>query len=446
MFTLHPRRVPSAYPPPYREEPQPPTPDSPQSPAFSPNLDLILRTAPPLDPAWLAHEATLTLPPPNPNITPKKRQENYSQCCKALNAKLLSGIYTSLNHGIKIFDTIIDNGPEPDSHQILLLVQPPSAFRGRPLPIRSYNPFSAPSGPPSLKRLGRDEEGEKEGKDIVVYYHGGGLYVGDLNSEDLTCRRICKELGCTVYSVDYRLMPDFTADDAIADAMVAFSCIANTRKARRLIVMGSSSGGQLAAMVAARYRTWKGPFRKTKIHGVCLRGPVLCDATEDGANLPPKLRDFHTSMSESFHTSLLSDAAVNAGNRMTSKMPLEEGSLGKLPRHWIQACTNDIYYSDAVLYAEHLREAGIDVKLDLLKGWPHTFWLKAPELERAVQAEKDCIEGLRWLLESEVEEDKDDVGNPGYRYPLVERDAFVPLTDEEFEKKFNDDLAWSGGN
>jgi len=103
-------------------------------------------------------------------------------------------------------------------------------------------------------------------------------------------------------------------------------------------------------------------------------------------------------MSEGFHTSLLSGAAVNNGNRTTTALPLEVDDLNGMPKHWIQVSTNDIYYSDGACYAEALREAGVDVELDVIEGWPHTFWLKAPYLERAVQAENDMIEGLRWLL------------------------------------------------
>jgi acetyl esterase/lipase len=204
--------------------------------------------------------------------------------------------------------------------------------------------------------------------------------------------------------------------------------ISSTRKASRLIVMGSSSGGQLAAQISQQYPRWRRPNWNVKIHGVLLRGPVTCDATEEGANLPSRFRQCHTSMSEPFHTTLLSSAAVNAGNRTNELLPLEREDLKSLPRHWIQVSTNDIYYSDGACYAEALREAGVEVKLDVVEGWPHTFWLKAPELDRAVKAEADMIEGLRWLLESEVEdEEKRIVPGPG---------GFVPFTDEEFESKF----------
>ena len=438
MFPLHPPRVPSAYPPPYDAIDAPLTPQSPPPPneTFNPNPDLILRVAPPLDPAWLAHETTLP-PPPPPIDDAKARQETYSKACKARNAALLAGRDSHLNHGIKIFDTVVNPGPD---HDHLFPISPPAPLsRGHRIPVRSYNPSSSPSGPlPVYPRGSPKGVEEEQGRDIVIYYHGGGLYVGDLDSEDLTCRRICKELECTVYSVDYRLMPEFTADDAVRDALGAFNWITAMRKARRLVVMGSSSGAMLAAMVAARYRVWRGPMarlgNKVRIDGVCLRGPVLCDGTDAGENLPPKFRDFHTSMNEGFHTSLLSSAALNPGNRTTEKLPLEADTFEGLPRHWIQVCTNDVYYSDGVLYGEALRKAGVDVKLNVLRGWPHTFWLKAPELERAVQAEKDCVEGVRWLLESEVEEEEPEEAGvepgPG---------GFVPFTDGEFEKKFNED-------
>jgi acetyl esterase/lipase len=104
-------------------------------------------------------------------------------------------------------------------------------------------------------------------------------------------------------------------------------------------------------------------------------------------------------MKPAFHTSLLSTPALTAENRTKEKLPLEEEDLKGLPRHWVQVCTNDIYYSDGVCYAEALREQGVEVRIDMLKGWPHTFWLKAPLLEKAVEAEESMLEGMRWLLE-----------------------------------------------
>jgi len=318
----------------------------------------------------IAYERALAQPAQQVATDAKTRQELYARSCRERNVALLRGRDAYLKEGIVIRDWEILN---KENYRI---------------PIRSYNSISAE------ERMNQD--------DAVIYYHGGGLYVGDLDSEDLTCRRICKDVGCNVYSVDYRLMTDFTADDAFDDAMTAFLGIIQLQKIRKLLLMGSSSGGQLAAMVSQEYQHNRPPsLRDINVHGVLLRGPVTCDATEDGTSLPPQFKEYHTSMSTAFHTSLLSSPAVNADNRVGRPMPLE-GHLSGLPRHWIQVSTNDIYYSDGVLYAEALRHVGVEVELDIVAGWPHTFWLKAPELERAVQAEQEMIIGIRWLFEAKV--------------------------------------------
>jgi acetyl esterase/lipase len=418
---------------------------------FNPDPKLILQSPPPLDPAWLAHEKAAGLLTKAAITDAKTRRKAYSQACRDRNACLLSGRDQHLNHGIHISDTFVAVGTDryhPGERE--------PYSRARRISIRSYNPPSWPSGPPDAYWV--DGKAPPEGPDIVIYYHGGGLAVGDLDSEDLTCRRICKELGCTVYSCDYRLMPDHTADQSCEDALEACASILRLRRGRRVVLAGSSSGGQLAAMVAGNYgRTnsrlvpWRHlasssvtdphvPRRKPKnpIHGVLLRGPVTCDASGDGSRLPSRFRPYHTSTRPEFHTSLLSALAVVTSTRTTHRLPLEDDDFSKLPRHWIQVCTNDILYSDGVLYSEALRQAGVEAKLDVVEGFPHTFWLKAPELDRAVKAEIDMIEGLRWLLDS-PEADEGNERNAG------EQDSgksigrnYVPLSEEEFERKFLD--------
>lgn len=419
---------------------------------FNPDPNLILQSPPPLDPTWLAHEKVAGLLS-KPAITDAKaRQETYSQECRNRNAYLLSGRDEHLKHGIHIADTSIEVGIDmyhPGERE--------PYYRARRIPIRSYNPKSWPSGPPDA--YSAPGKALPESPDIVIYYHGGGLAVGDLDSEDLTCRRICKELGCTVYSCDYRLMPDHTANQACQDALEACIGILRLRNGRRVVLAGSSSGGQLAAMVAGSYgrsRWGQVPFtrrasgsitdphappRKAKnpIHGVLLRGPVTCDASSDGSNIPPQFRPFHTSTHPEFHTSLLSAPPMVTSTRTTYRLPLEDDNFSKMSRHWIQVSTNDILYSDGILYAEALRQAGVEVKLDIVEGFPHTFWLKAPELERAVKAEKDMIEGLRWLLESPEADKESEEGD------IKEEDNgisigrnFIPLSDEEFERQFLD--------
>ena len=61
-------------------------------------------------------------------------------------------------------------------------------------------------------------------------------------------------------------------------------------------------------------------------------------------------------------------------------------------RHFVQVCDNDILRDDGLCYAEGLKRfGGVDVRVDVVEGWPHTFWLKAGEVEE--------MRGVRWVVD-----------------------------------------------
>ena len=100
---------------------------------------------------------------------------------------------------------------------------------GGPLPIRIYTPTGKAPFP------------------IVVYFHGGGWVVGDLDTQDMICRGLCHGAGSVVVSVDYRLAPDHPFPAAIEDAQAATLWAAAQAAeiggdAHRLSVAGDSAG------------------------------------------------------------------------------------------------------------------------------------------------------------------------------------------------------------
>jgi acetyl esterase/lipase len=322
---------------------------------------LILERAPPLNQAWLQHEKEAGLLGPQPVFRSiEERQPVYAKACRDRNAQMLAGRDKYLAEGIIVVDSTVE------------------ASDGHPIRIRRY---TVESGIPNYS--------------LVIYYHGGGLRVGDLDSEDISCRRICKETGVAVISIEYRLMPQNPPEKCLQDAYDAFNKIcAASAVVEHIYLVGSSSGGQLAAQVSQL--ALRGG--QTPIRGVLLRCPLTVNAAEGGIHIPQRFRALHTSYTPSFETSLLR-VDENAARVNTSNLPLEAESFAGLPRTFIQVCTNDIYYSDGVCYAEALRQARGEVKIGVVWGWPHTFWLKAPQLERALEAEKEMIDGLRWLMD-----------------------------------------------
>ncbi|WDQ18879.1 alpha/beta hydrolase [Rhodopirellula sp. P2] len=106
------------------------------------------------------------------------------------------------------------------------------------VPVRLYRPAGLPVVAP-----------------VIMFYHGGGWVLGDVESHDSTCRRLADASGAVVVSVAYRLAPESPFPGPVQDCFVATKAIAKmagelSLDAGRMAVMGDSAGGNLAAAVA----------------------------------------------------------------------------------------------------------------------------------------------------------------------------------------------------
>jgi acetyl esterase len=94
---------------------------------------------------------------------------------------------------------------------------------------------------------------------VLVYYHGGGWTIGDLDTHDTLCRALCNGSGCAVVAVDYRMGPEHRFPAAVDDVLAATRWVRREAAAlgvdaARLAVGGDSAGGNLAAVVAIAAR------------------------------------------------------------------------------------------------------------------------------------------------------------------------------------------------
>ena len=119
-----------------------------------------------------------------------------------------------------------------------------------PIPLRLYKP---------LAQKGAGTAASSEKLPVLVYYHGGGYVIGDLDTHDVLCRELANLSACAVVAVDYRMAPEHrfpvAVDDALAAARWVHKEAANLGlDASRLAVGGDSAGGNLATVVSILVR------------------------------------------------------------------------------------------------------------------------------------------------------------------------------------------------
>jgi len=106
---------------------------------------------------------------------------------------------------------------------------------------------------------------------LLVYYHGGGLVAGDLDTHDFPCRVLCRHAGAHVLSIGYRLAPEHRFPAWVEDALAAYDWARANAAAlgadpRRVAVGGDSAGGTLATVVAQERRGERAPALQLLIY------------------------------------------------------------------------------------------------------------------------------------------------------------------------------------
>jgi acetyl esterase/lipase len=396
-----------------KEAPPPPSTSTTQPPTQNID-DLVLDDPPPLDPEWVQHERDQNLANPRPVVPPLIRQPLYVVECRELTARMTApgARDQHLADGIRVQPLMV-----------------PSTLDGYEIPLLAYS-LEENDAPEPSTGTGTNPDPDY----AVLYIHGGGLHIGEADSEELPCRRILKDARLpktngsssssssspsspsspsptlVVYSVGYRVMPQHPASTCVADCIDAYRHVRAAHPTKtKLLLIGSSSGGELAAFVSqeaakdalASNATTTTATTALGVSGVVLRCPVTSDAFNGEDYIPPALRPLHTSAANPrFATTLLGRMQRLVPRDSLPYMPLEAppALLKAQPRHWIQVCTNDMLYSDGVCYAKALESAGAaGVHVDVVVGWPHTFWLKTPWMDRALEADEAMLRGLAWV-------------------------------------------------
>lgn len=202
---------------------------------------------------------------------------------------------------------------------------------------------------------------EREGPyPTLVYYHGGGWVIGDLDSHDETCRVLASEAGCLVVSVDYRRSPEHKFPTPLEDCYTALEWVFENAESMQIdtdsvFVGGDSAGGNLAAAVALLARDNEGPeiARQVLVYPVTDYGFDTPSYEENGDGGLLSRADM-----EWFWDHYLRDE-IDGKNPYAS--PLQAQRLEGLPPATVITCGLDPLRDEGAAYAKRLEDAGVPV-------------------------------------------------------------------------------------
>ena len=213
----------------------------------------------------------------------------------------------------------------------------------------------------------------------LVFFHGGGWVIGNLDSHDVVCRKLAHEGELIVISVDYRLAPEHRFPAAVEDALTATQWVASHARelgidAARLSVGGDSAGGNLAAVTALAARQ-KGP----KLASQLLIYPATDFAMNTPSHSEPETSILLThSVVKWFCNHYLGGADINDWRASPARAKLEG-----LPPAYVLVAGADPLRDEGNEYAERLKQAGVPVTYRYFPGQFHGFFTMGKLLNQA---------------------------------------------------------------
>ncbi len=226
----------------------------------------------------------------------------------------------------------------------------------QPIPVRIYQPAEMPAAKP-----------------VIVYFHGGGWVLGDLDSHDNLCRSLAVKTNAIVVAVDYRLAPENRFPAAVDDAYAAVLWVAANSRVlgadpAKMVVAGDSAGGNLAAVVAQLSRDLGGPR---------LRAQVLLYPAVDLSRLDRQsTTDFASGLFLTrermrwFIDLYVPDKAARFSPKVS---PLLAASYQGVAPAIVVTAKFDPLRDEGEEYADALRNAGVPVHLRRFEGMIHGF-------------------------------------------------------------------------
>jgi acetyl esterase len=229
---------------------------------------------------------------------------------------------------------------------------------------------------------------------VLVFFHGGGWVVGDIESHDTVCRHLASRASCAVLSVDYRLAPEHKFPAAVEDCFAATAWVAGNAAAlgvdaARLAVGGDSAGGNLAAVVSLLARDRDAPriIQQLLIYpatDAAMRHDSIGRFAEGYVLTRATMRWFYDQYLR---------APEDAADWQAS--PLAAPDLKGLPPAYVLTAGYDPLCDEGDAYAACLAAAGVAVTHRTFPGQVHGFAMNGKIIRAAETALDEIAAALR---------------------------------------------------
>jgi len=231
----------------------------------------------------------------------------------------------------------------------------------------------------------------------LVYFHGGGYVIGDLDTHDALCRALAHESDAVVIAIDYRRAPENKFPAAVEDAHVATLWIAQHAAqlgidAGRLAIGGDSAGGSLATVTAMRCRDANSPALAAQV----LLYPVLdISSFETGSYL--EFAENYQLTRKGMQWFAAHYLASSEDGLNPEASPLLAKNLAGLPPTLVVTAEFDPLRDEGEKYAERMRAAGVAVTATRYPGMIHGFAAMLGQLNAGRQVIRDAGTFMRGL-------------------------------------------------
>jgi acetyl esterase len=268
-----------------------------------------------------------------------------------------------------------------------------TAALGEPPDVRSVEDrrIGGPAGGIPIRIYRQAEDREAPG---VVFFHGGGWVLGSIDTHDRLCRELAIGSGATVVSVDYRLAPEHKYPAAAEDAYAATCWVAENAgelgiDSAKIIVMGDSAGGNLAAVTCLMARDRRGPTLALQI----LIYPIT-DFNFETPSYKTCGEGYYLTRESMqwFWREYLTRPEQGAEPYVS---PLRAESLQRLPPALVLTAEFDPLRDEAEAYARRLAEAGVPFELARYPGLIHGYLRRTAFFDAARTALRQICDSIR---------------------------------------------------